>query len=502
MAKQLRSYFDFRGGLNTDAAIDNLADNELMQADNVDLLERGGITKRKGTIRLNSVSYNAPVEQLIDWPRESGAVELLAIVGDKLCSVDESDWTIKDITTVAGRRVRHFVFQDRFYFVDGEKFRVYDGEQVSVVQPSEAAEGNIDHIHRCRFLLRHPNSFRFFAAGDSEAVNAVYFSEPNDPGGWKTTSVLFPATAEGPVTGLALFGDALLVFYPRSVWAWRGLDPEADATWYRLPTGVGTSAPESIALTPGTLTFLADDGLYTISPAILGYNVTLEPVTEMVHNIAANRVQKLIRQIEDPEKAVGLYDSINSRYLLAYTEPGDQRNTKILVYDWSVGAFTVYTGLQVNDFLLRRGGAVYIATHGYIVQMNVGHSDSGAPILMTARTKQFNLDYPFHKKRILRLYMSFKQPEQGTSLVSMRLYVDGTLENEIKHSQVYDNFVWGDSEWGAIWGFRDQVTTRSAISASGHRVQVEFVNEQADVPTTVYGLAFEYRPVRAKGMRL
>lgn len=502
MPKLLRSYFDFRGGLNTDAAIDNLADNELVQADNIDLLERGGITKRKGTMRLNPESYNAPVEQLIDWPRESGATELLAVVGDKLCAVSESDWSLREIASVASRRVRHFVFQDRFYFVDGEQFRVYDGESVSVVKPSQDAIDDIDHIHRCRFIIRHPNSYRFFAAGDSQFVNAVYFSEPNDPGNWKKTSVLFPSTADGPVTGLAIFGDALLVFYPRAVWAWRGIDPAVDATWYRLPTGVGTRAPDSIALTPGTITFLAEDGIYAMSPAILGYNVVLEPVGDMIRNLAANKVQKLIRQIDNPELAVGLYDSINSRYMLAYTEPGDQRNTKILVYDWTVGGFTVYTNLQVNDFLLRRSGAVYIATHGYIVQMNVGHSDSGVPIPMVAKTKQFNLDYPFHKKRILRLYMNFRQPEQGTSVVTMRLYVDGTLENEIQHSKVYDNFVWGVSEWGAIWGFRDQVTTRTAISASGHRVQVEFFNEQPDVPTTVYGLAFEFRPIRAKGMRL
>jgi len=33
--KQLRSYYDFRGGLNTDAAPDNMLDNELVRADNV-----------------------------------------------------------------------------------------------------------------------------------------------------------------------------------------------------------------------------------------------------------------------------------------------------------------------------------------------------------------------------------------------------------------------------------------------------------------------------------
>lgn len=545
MPKILRAYYDFRGGLNTDAAIDNLADNELEQADNIVLLERGGIVKRKGSRRINATSYNEPVEQLIEWPRDDGRVQLLAIVGNKLCEVDEEDGSITPVCTVASRRIGYFFLQDRMYFVDGSEFRVYDGSTVERVEPSvrygtaqvrgggaislswkvedddarhgsRTTEGesgpaptlpeipykNLEHIRRCKYVIRHPNSYRIFAAGDSENISALYYSEPGDPGHWKPTSVLYPVTGEGPILGLAIFGDALLAFYRRSIWAWRGIDPDADATWFRLPTGVGTSSDKSIALTPGTLTFLSDDGIYCISPAILGFNVALQPTEGMVLNLAKNKVQNLIRSIAKPEEAVGVYDPHRGRYLLAYTEPGAERNTKILVYDWSIHAFTVYTNLQVNDFLARPDGTLLAATYGHILQLEVGDSDDGNPIPMVVKTKQYNLDAPFHKKRIFRLYMSFRQPEQDTSIVTLRLYVDGTLENEIENSHVYENFVWGKSDWGAIWGFRDQVTTRSRISAGGHRVQVEFINLQADVPTTIYGLAFEYRPVRAKGMRL
>lgn len=496
MPKILRAYYDFRGGLNTDAAIDNLADNELEQADNIVLLERGGIVKRKGSRRINATSYNKPVEQLIEWPRDDGRVQLLAIVGNQLCEVDDEDGSITPVCTVASRRIGYFFLQDRMYFVDGSEFRVYDGSTV------ESPYTNLEHIHRCKYVIRHPNSHRIFAAGDSENISALYYSEPGDPGEWKPTSVLFPVTGEGPILGLAIFGDALLAFYRRSIWAWRGIDPDEDATWFRLPTGVGTSSDKSIALTPGTLTFLSDDGIYCISPAILGFNVALQPTEGLVLNLAKNKVQNLIRSIEKPEEAVGVYDPHRGRYLLAYTEPDAERNTKILVYDWSIHAFTVYTNLQVNDFLARPDGTLLAATHGHILQLEVGDSDDGNPIPMVVKTKQYNLDAPFHKKRIFRIYMSFRQPEQDTSIVTLRLYVDGTLENEIVNSHVYENFVWGKSNWGAIWGFRDQVTTRSRISAGGHRVQVEFVNLQADVPTTIYGLAFEHRPVRAKGERL
>ena len=131
--------------------------------------------------------------------------------------------------------------------------------------------------------------------------------------------------------------------------------------------------------------------------------------------------------------------------------------------------------------------------------MGVGDSDSGAPIEMRVRSKQYNLNYPFHKKRITRMYMSFRQPEQETSEVTLRLHVDDSLEYEVHEAALFENFKWGEP-WGGIWGFRSIVTTRTKVSASGHRIQMEIYNDQLDIPTTVYGIAFEFRPIRAKGV--
>ncbi len=72
---------------------------------------------------------------------------------------------------------------------------------------------------------------------------------------------------------------------------------------------------------------------------------------------------------------------------------------------------------------------------------------------------------------------------------------------EIIEKSIYDTFIWGDM-WGEIWGWRSVVTTRSRIGGSGHRVQLQIANNQPGIPTTVYGLALTFRPIRAKGERL
>lgn len=52
MPLPIKTYQDFRGGWNTDTAPDNLLDSELTVADNVDLMERGGLSSRSGTAPL------------------------------------------------------------------------------------------------------------------------------------------------------------------------------------------------------------------------------------------------------------------------------------------------------------------------------------------------------------------------------------------------------------------------------------------------------------------
>lgn len=136
--KRIRSYYDFRGGLNTDAALDNMMDNELVRADNVDLDERGGLTKRKGTIRLNEEHYGFQVEQLIEWPRDDGESWLLAVIGTNLCWIrDDQSYQSEVLAPVATDKVGHFFLQDKLYFVDGQSYRVFDGSAAPALGPGQ-----------------------------------------------------------------------------------------------------------------------------------------------------------------------------------------------------------------------------------------------------------------------------------------------------------------------------------------------------------------------------
>lgn len=61
--KNMEAYRDFSGGLNTVTTSDKLADNELMNLENIDLSERGSLKRRTGIV---SVSYLLKVTKWSD----------------------------------------------------------------------------------------------------------------------------------------------------------------------------------------------------------------------------------------------------------------------------------------------------------------------------------------------------------------------------------------------------------------------------------------------------
>lgn len=509
MPKLVKTYLDFRGGLNVDTAPDNLADNELMQADNVDLDQRGAASKRKGTAPFNQTSYGAQVERLIEWPRNDGTKILLAIVGTTLAKIAD-DGTKTNLKTLDNADIGYFFHQDKFYFTgkasgaDGYWF--YDGTTVTAVTANSASDNDLAPIKRCRLFLWHPKSQRIFAAKDANDRAVLYYSETGDPTYFKNTSKLYPTTGDGPVYGLALFGEAMLTVYQGSEWSWKGVDPATDAEWSKLPSTYGTIAPHSIAMTPSSLTFLGQGGIISLSPGLIDYNIVLLTGNELITNRAKDKVASIIRSIVHPETACAVYDKLNERYLLAYgDDPGNSRNNKILVLDWGIQAFTRYTGLQVNDFCQRANGDLLAAANGYILKMGQGNQDwdiataGYIPIPLDIKTKQYNLDYPIHLKKTYRLFLAARQYDVDSCTVNITVTA-GSYSISFDSVSLDDSFLWGEP-WGNVWGYSDLVTKELKCRLKGQRFQVQIQNALVE-PATIYGLAFEYKVKRPRGSRV
>ena len=78
---ELKFYDDFRKGINDTSSPNQLKDNEMFEAENVDLNSRGGFTTRKGTTKLNDTSLDGEILNMQEWT--VGAEQRLIILRKK-----------------------------------------------------------------------------------------------------------------------------------------------------------------------------------------------------------------------------------------------------------------------------------------------------------------------------------------------------------------------------------------------------------------------------------
>lgn len=497
--KSPKIYNDFSKGLVDSVAPDNMDDAELAQADNIDLSERGGFKSRAGTANINAVSYGAEVNQVFEWARNNGTVKLLAMVGNDLCEIAD-DGTKTVIKAGLNSTQIGYCFYvssgEKMFFVDGLKYYQWDGS-VAPAEVTPASGSDLTPIKRCKHLIFHPKSFRIFAAGDSQDPAALYFSEPGDPTFFKNTSKRYPVSGDGPIMGLSVFMNAMLSFYKRSVYAWKGVDLETDMEWGKIPIPDGTVAAQSIINTPVSLTFLAREGITAIQPGVLDENVVLVANSNYVLNISEKRIDTLIAGIKHPETACAVYH--DGRYLMAYgDDAGSPKNNKVLVLDWKLGAFSRYTGLQVNSFCQRQNGDLVFGTNGYIRKMGVGCDDAGIPYEMIVKTKAFGLGAPFNDKKVKSILIAARQYGAEASSVSVSLKVD----RDQKHYQLDldESLVWGEVWEDKVWGWDDLITKEGKVNLTGKRFQLTFSNSNPE-PCTIYGVGFLGKLKKARGVK-
>lgn len=512
---KFKYYNDFRGGWNADAAPDNLLDNECEVLENYDLSFRGALSQRAGTVPMNSAAFAADVEEIIEWPRSDGTVVLLLIIGNNLCRVDETHWTVTTIQALDNPTIGWFIFKDKFYFTGKastiDHYWVYDGTTVADVVASEETGNDLGPIKRCRSFIWNHRNFRVYGTKDPNDLDAVYYSEANDPTYFKSTNMITPTTGDGNVLGLGLFSEGLIVAYPNSLWCWTGTDPSSDATWEKLPLTHGVVSGRSIVPASNTLSMVGIGGIYTLSPSALDKDLMMISTDELSTNITLNKVASVIQSAAHPQTIISLYDSLHERLLVAYgDDPDNPKNNAILVYDWTLKAFTKYTftSLPITHIMARTNGDIYIASNKYVVKLGEGLNDwdsaNGAyvPIYGKWWSKEWVLDLenPMHIKKTKRMYMGMMQ--YGTTDTTLDVGIKASYKSLLFEDALMDeSLAWGE-EWGRIWGWTDVMTKEFRCRMKGSRFQVRVDHNKLNEACTIFGTAFSYKLKKPKGVRV
>ena len=333
---------------------------------------------------------------------------------------------------------------------DGEAYYI----EYEYIEPSD---NDLSSIKNCKYITRHEKSYRFFCAGNPNDPKALYYSEYNDPQYFKDISVLYPTTNDGPIQGLSTINDMLVVFFKHSIWVWRGIDPERDAVWEKMPVKHGTKNHRTIELAYNSLTFVDNNGIYTLN------------TNKGLKNIARDKVINEIKEIENYDYNTTIFDPYNDRYLLAYSDLNG-KNDKILALDWALGSYSVWTGIQVNDFCYTQDGKLFIASQDYIKQLNKTASETSNSINYHLKTKELNLGNPHYKKVIKKIMLDFDNLDSSAE-ITVNLIVDG---NTVKTFNITAE------------------DTINRVLEKGSKVQLEIINNQSGVDINFFGFAVEY----------
>lgn len=138
----------------------------------------------------------------------------------------------------------------------------------------------------------------------------------------------------GPITGLAAYRGAVVVFKARGIWLIRAADTDP----VQLSASVGCSSPRAIVDVPGGgLLFLSEDGPYMLVGALDGNDETnVVPLGPQIGQLWNERVNR--KALRGARAALNLADR---EIWIQVATGGDDRLKLGLVYHYVVGAWSV-----------------------------------------------------------------------------------------------------------------------------------------------------------------
>ena len=361
----------------------------------------------------------------------------------------------------------------------------------------------LSEVKNCTKFIHHTKSGRYVATGNPKKPFAVYFSEPMQLNYFKEFNILNPSSSDGTAVCLVNIIDSVLVGYRHSWYEYTGLDPAVDGTWRKLAIPYGCASEYSVqVLDLYSFIFLADNGLYLVSANVLNqYEIVLQNATS-VKNISEDKIYNTIKTIFDKSKCVSVYhDSI---YYLAYNDNAGE-NSKIILYYTDKKAFTLFTGIQVNDFLYRKNGNLEIASLNYALRFDdTVHYDTDVTtgenkrIEFEIKTTNLTLDTFIAEKFIDKIFV---QANIGAETFDEHLrlliridYLDTDMIT-IDLSDVNSGLTWGNP-WGSPWGNYSTQMQSAFIRMKGNRIGVGLTNkglEDINTNFVFYGFAISFK---------
>ena len=518
MAKFLRIYRDFSGGLS-EAANDNIKDNELVEARNIMPGDGYGITRACGTtIAYPQISVSQPqlnkVVRLFEGKMKYEGVRLLAFysVPDGLetmlyYNTNSNSWS----TLLYGMpAVRDWFFHaNAFYWLNGEKMRLYSGNgtmDVSLI-PMDNHSSTDEELAlwekvKTAVAVEQRGQRWFYATTDNEII----FSEVGYPNKFNPTNIINISSKTGDtITALHEFNEGLLIFMKHSVYYLAGWDfaSGSDIRLYNLNTSSGTAFPRSVCTADNGVFYLGSNGVYRISLssqtlAVVSENISEGKISGRLYNegtiLDAHAivwdnayylsVEKEIPQTTESGSTYTTTVEYEYRYLF---------NEKAFFGEFTQGSSCYAIGLGGENALFMG------CANGYILRYDPNSCNyidplTGESIAIDAVARTEGIDVG--NVNIKKVFLPIKRYEEESSGLTVQINADG---NET--SADFDGaMVYAEGDFGAApWSWLDTVAKEVPIDSKCKRLQFTF-SRDSEEPLLTYGIGIVYNAPVEQGV--
>lgn len=227
---------------------------------------------------------------------------------------------------------------------------------------------------------------------------------------------------EDEITGLATYQDNLIIFTSRCMFLWRDTSPKM-ADPIKISDDIGCISNRTICEFEGKLIWLTTNGIYTFD----GSKVT---------NISRDKVDPYIKSLSKEYASRACATIYGRRYFIAAPFAGGAVNDAVLVYDFDLDEWherqyeydanyglnltSLYTYCEGSQETLYGAGTpdggAGSAGYSKVVRLEDGYRDNSSNVVMTLKTKYYDLQAPDAIKRLRNFYLDTENYSTGLTI--------------------------------------------------------------------------------------
>lgn len=292
---------------------------------------------------------------------------------------------------------------------------------------------------------------------------------------WSALSFIDISRNDGQqIMRLQALGDRLVIFKERSIYNlfFTG-DADIPFTVQESDSNVGCVAQHSIQEIENGLAFLSHDGLYYYD-ANNSYKISLQIQSTLLdYNLTRfNQCRSMVQKNKN-------------RYFLSIPSNGQTNNDTVVVWDWQLNAFSLYSGIAANSMTTVYVGAIderiYFGDYsGFVYRMDIGTDDYPLNVQTAINAYYYtnwkNYDDIVDEKAVPNIVIYYQSNNAIMTLVYSYDFESGDTYSQTfsmaTSSSVYGTAIYGVGTYAGVGGAQQ----RRDLDGRGRVIRIGFKN--------------------------